>query len=485
MPIVLSVKYPPGSWFVGAKDLEFGKQHAGSGFSYDLRISNGGRGPLFNVSVGVDGTSFTQTNNCPATLMPPSGCTVHLVLATANVGSASDTLHLVAQGTTYDVGLHATVIALGPYLTVESYPATQQGLLGDRIDSQVRIVAFDSDVTISKIMVDDANGVITNQCVTVTTSGCNFTLSYTPRSVGTRNATVTIESNSSTSPQKITLQFNGIFPLSISPDHLSVSGLVGQMIGTGITLNNLGANYVGQIQSISAMGPLAVNSQCGNSIAAKASCQVIVNATAVSTGMFSGKVTVVTPDATLELPVTGNGLDFTVGPGSGASQTLTLVAGQTASLPLSVAGVAGFASGVNLTCATNIPLASCLVNPTSVQLNSSGTASSAMLNITTTKRGSAETSPVARVFWTFGGLAFGCILTGSGKRRRTGAMMLLCAVCLFGFSSCGGSSGGGGITQPPTQSGTPAGTYTATVTATYSTISPAVTRTMTVTVNVQ
>jgi hypothetical protein len=482
---IVDVKYPPGVWSVGTTDLNFGLVHVGTTLNRDLSVYDTGWGPLFNVSIGVDGTAFSQTNDCSTTLYPTTGCTVHVSLSTSTVGKVDDVLHLRAKASTADVGLHATLIPAGPYLQVAYTQGVQQVMIGDRIDTQVHIFALDSDVTVTKVTTSDRNVLMTSPCATVTVSGCDITITYLSKVVGTKDVSIAIESNASNSLQTATLKFEGISPLRLETDHLALAALVGQTGGTGLSLTNYGRSYTAQIQSISITGPFTLNSQCGASLAPSARCQIIVNFAPTNTGAFTGKLTIVVPELTIDLPVSGNAMDFTVGPASGAPATITTSAGQAATLPVSLAGIAGFASGVNLSCTTNIPVASCSVNPVFVQIDSSGAKFPATLTISTTKRGSAQSSPSSGLLLTFGALASGMVFLRVGRRRGSRTLMLLGMLAVLGMSSCGGGGSNTGSTPPPIQNGTPAGTYTATITAAFTSVTPAVNRTMTVNVVVQ
>jgi hypothetical protein len=140
----------------------------------------------------------------------------------------------------------------------------------------------------------------------------------------------------------------------------------------------------------------------------------------------------------------------------GASPTLTVTSGQSASVPLSVMGAATYAGGVTLTC-TGLPAgASCAFNPASLKL-AGGTPQSSTLTISTA---AGNMAGVDKPFLGPGMTTLSCgIFAGSllllwPKRRRAYWRIL----ALAGFTLL--PLGCGGIGSIAKSKNTPAGTYT-------------------------
>jgi hypothetical protein len=188
--------------------------------------------------------------------------------------------------------------------------------------------------------------------------------------------------------------------------------------------------------------------------------------------------------------------DFAVSAGSGGSATV--VAGQTATYPLSLAGSNGFNGSVGLSCSGAPAETACSISPTSVALNET-TPVTATVSVTTTARSFVMGPSVERPLnghWrmlivpgisaTFAALLalifFGLRSRGSHRfgwvPLVTVSMLLLIAGIAMSACGGGGGSNGGGT-------GTAAGNYTITITATTGSGASAVSHTTKLTLIVQ
>ena len=168
-------------------------------------------------------------------------------------------------------------------------------------------------------------------------------------------------------------------------------------------------------------------------------------------------------------------VDFSIG---AATSTLSVAAGASATVTLSVTPTNGFNAAVTFACSGLPSEATCSFSPASV--TPSGSAASTTMTITTT--GATTQSSIASPWETSLAVA---MLLGPAlyRRRRTlGWFVLVAAACLaLGMTGCGGGSS----SKTPTNPGTPAGTSTVTVTASSGTGAGAVTHTATITLTVQ
>jgi YVTN family beta-propeller protein len=484
-PFQASVKFPPGSWGVGTHDLQFGTKHVGDQFSYDFSVSNGGRGPLFDVNIGLDAPAFTQTNDCPSTLMPTQVCTVHLVIDTSVARNADGVLHLTSRSANTDVKLFAGVVPVGPYLQIFSVSADNEGWLGDQVWGGIRLVALDQSVAVTAVRTSDPGVTISNNCTTVTTSICEIGFSYVPTSVSKKDVTVTIESDASNSLMIAVLHFTGVFPLRFIPEQYNIGQLlVGNPITGGVSLQNYSHGYIGKFQ-ISTTGPINAISHCGDTVAPNSNCWLDITVNPTGIGSLSGVAKVVTPEDTAQLLISATVRDFSLQSTGGSSPSLTLNAGQTGTTALEVVPLGGFTGNIQLSCSSNIPAGSCSLNPGYLTIDSSGAHFASTLKVTTTKRTLSHAAPMQRgPILAFKMSMFGCgvLLIGLVGRRGSHLLVVLCAMSLLTIISCGGGGGNSGVTNPPPiETGTPSGTYTVTVIATYS----PVTRSIPVSVKVQ
>jgi len=197
---------------------------------------------------------------------------------------------------------------------------------------------------------------------------------------------------------------------------------------------------------------------------------------------MNGLVTVSYNGTQSTIVVTGNGIDFNLGPQAGGSTTATITAGSTATYNLSLNGTSGSTGTVNLTCSGAPLAASCSVNPTSLNLNGT-TPANFTVSVTTTARGSVfpanwrlpEGWFLPLLLWTTGAMVV--LALQRFPRRRARRIAWAAGFALLLAAGCGG---GAGSTRQP-QQGTPAGAYTITVTAT----SGSASRTLNLTLNVQ
>ncbi len=170
--------------------------------------------------------------------------------------------------------------------------------------------------------------------------------------------------------------------------------------------------------------------------------------------------------------------DFSLTAPSGTSATV--MAGQTATYVLSLAGSNGFNGTVSLTCTDNAPAAVCSVSPSSVMVNGT-TPAAATVSVTTSaphafvfpelQRPAPPPPPSLPVafLWLLVALTLAILLASlqSKANARRPAWAALAAIVLFATLAfgCGGSSP---PPPPPTTQtlGTPSGNYQVTVTAT-------------------
>ena len=167
------------------------------------------------------------------------------------------------------------------------------------------------------------------------------------------------------------------------------------------------------------------------------------------------------------------------------SAALSVVAGRSVSLPLTITPNGGFTQAVSFACSGLPTGAACSFSPATV--TPSGAAANTTLTITT-----AGSAMVPQWDWPSGPgtlfvaavvllLALAMVRSpASGRERRWRPVAIVPAVLLFALSCGGGDSDGGTTTPPPPATGTPAGNYAITVTATSGSGTTALTRTITV-----
>ncbi len=179
--------------------------------------------------------------------------------------------------------------------------------------------------------------------------------------------------------------------------------------------------------------------------------------------------------------------DFSVGPASGSSTSQTVTAGSTATYNLSIDPVNGLSGTVSFTCSGAPSLATCTVNPASVNLNGSDSGSTTV-TVSTTARSAVLMRPKPPTgpwiwLWMLALLAAVGTRLMAGRRlawSRAWAPLAVAMLSVALWAGCGGGGGGGS----PAPRGTPAGTYSLTVTGTYTSGTTTVHRNITLTLKV-
>ncbi len=325
---------------------------------------------------------------------------------------------------------------------------------------------------------------------------CVVGVSFSPTSVASSSAVLSIADNAAGNPHSVPLSGMGIPEVSLDQSSLSFGGsLVGSVSApAAVMMTNNADTTLLTITSIAISGAnggefslSAGTGACpssGGTLAPRTSCKINVAFNPQTLGSKTAMLTIT--DSAMGSPRTvalsGTGTDdFSV---SAPSPSATVVAGQTATYTLSFAGVTSLTRTVSLGCSGAPRASTCLISPNSLALSGT-TSATATVSVTTTTR--AFLLPYVRsprllpnlglpflvVLLTLALLA-GSLRQQGGLSRRAWAR--LAGVVLFAALSVGCGGGSGSAPQ-----GTPAGTYTLTITST----SGGVSHNMTLTLKVQ
>ncbi|WP_041596869.1 choice-of-anchor D domain-containing protein [Granulicella tundricola] len=252
--------------------------------------------------------------------------------------------------------------------------------------------------------------------------------------------------------------------------------------GQVFTFTNTGEGPI-TVTGVTTTGDFAVTSACTAPVAISSTCTANVVFRPTAAGTRTGSVTFATnvSGSTYIVALTGVGInppDFSVGDASGnATTSVTVVAGNTGTVPLTFTPLFGFSGTVSITCVSTATVAPTGVSCTAPAAFTLTGASTQNITFTTASRlfsrngglGFApDASPLTKVLvLAAAGLLMLLAATSRklGRAARLGGLLsILTAIC-FATSGCGGSSG---PTVNP--NGTPAGTYTYTVTVTSGTV---------------
>jgi hypothetical protein len=312
-------------------------------------------------------------------------------------------------------------------------------------------------------------------------SQCTISVTFTPLATGTRSAQITVIDNSGTQVADLTGTGGSTPIVSYSPTSLTFAT---QSVGVAsspqtITITNTGTAAL-TITSATASGDFAVQANnCTTALQATtppSNCTLSITFTPTIAGASVGAVTLTdnAPNSPQIILLTGTGTGSSSDFGVAVTPASTsVVAGNNASVSITVSSVGVFNSPVALSCSGLPALATCSASPSSVTPSSSS-AATATLKISTTRRTSLPPGGLPRLpgsgltarpwIWLLAALlllSFGALAGRRNRPQWSWAVLVLTALWLASFAACG--SGGTGYVNP---TGTPAGTYTITVTGT-------------------
>src|SRR2546426_895241 len=278
--------------------LNFASQPVGSTSAAQIvTLTDSGSGTLIITSI-VPGGDFAQTNTCGTSLAAGAGCTISATftptaagLRTGGVAITSDArgsvpvITLTGIGFAPGISLSSTILIFADQF-VGTTSAPQTVALNNGSGTSLAITSI----------VTSGDFAQTNTCGSSVASGggCTISVTFKPTARGTRTGAIIITDSGSGSPRTITLTGTGAAPVvTLVPLSLSFTG--NQTVGTTsmplpVTLTNSG-NATLTITSIVASLNFST-SNCGNSLAAGASCTISVIFTPTMPGLLTGMVTI-------------------------------------------------------------------------------------------------------------------------------------------------------------------------------------------------
>jgi hypothetical protein len=427
---------------------------------------------------------------------PGQTCTLTVTFTPTAAGALTGSVSVPSDAT----GSPATIVLQGtgtntaaPAVTLApstlSFPGTNVGLTATAqtvtVSNTGNAVLNISGITIGGTNPSDFAETTTCGATLAASATCTISVTFTPASVASFSATVSVADNATGSPQTVTLSGSGTTPpapaAALAPSMLSFANTVVGATATAqtLTLSNTG-NATLTISGITIGGTnssdFAETTTCGATLAVSATCTISVTFTPASIASFTATVSVA--DNATGSPQTatlsGSGVaapDFSV---SASPPTEAVNAGSTATYNITVAAINGdFSNPVTLT-ATGLPAgATATFAPASVTPGSESASS-----VLTIQTGTAQAQMHRQERWPWlpaATLAF-CIPLLWWRRRNRQRLLstgLLCVLLSVGATMLSGC-GGGYYAQPPSQ------TYTITVTGTSGSTQHSTTVTLTV-----
>ncbi|HSY36618.1 MAG TPA: choice-of-anchor D domain-containing protein [Acidobacteriaceae bacterium] len=416
-----------------------------------------------NTCVGV---SLQSQQSCAVSVVyqaPTSGAPVLATLNITDGAAAVDT-----------VSLYGSIITQ-PTITITPGPFSFGALtVGQSVQQVFHITNTGSaNETLSNIYILLANSIapseygLQNSCTNPLSpsDSCTVAVTFTPSTVGTYNAVLSISINGGVAVQTLPIPANVVVPFSVSPSNLTFSStIVGSAAAAqSITItNNLSTAINSPALAITGpnAGDFSQTTSCPASLAGGAMCTANITFKPSTSSVETATLTLTssTGNTTQTVALSGTGLspDFSI---TASPSSVTITAGQVAAYNFSAAPSAGFAGNVTLGCSGLPAFATCSFSPASVAIMG-GTTSTSVLSVATASQASlSHDTSIQFAVALFGSMM---VLVLPGRRRKVLARIF----CSLLFASTGlllvSASGCSGGSAPPASE---AGTYTVTVTA--------------------
>jgi len=201
--------------------LTFGQQIVGArGTAQSVGLTNTGTVALPMTQISTSG-DFTQTNNCPSTIVVGAGCAILITFTPTAPGTRSGTLSFTdsAGDVLQSEALSGTGLSTSPTVSLSPAVMNFQGqTLGTSSASQTLVLTNSggSEMTLTGISIT-GDFTQTNNCPLTLAAGasCALAVSFTPTVVGTRSGAVSTTGNAANSPQSASFIGNGLAATSV------------------------------------------------------------------------------------------------------------------------------------------------------------------------------------------------------------------------------------------------------------------------------
>ena len=216
----VSVLAEPDTLTLTGTNLSFAPQLNGTASAaQNETITNTGSSSVVISSIALTGANagdFSQSNSCGSSLEAGASCGLNVIFAPNQPGprSASITITDNTTGSPHSVSLVGTGLTLGAdaTLSASSLAYHSQTIETASIPQTITLTNYGSTMlSISSITIG-ANYGETSTCDSTLDSGASCTLSvtFTPRSTGPLNGTLTISDSAGNSPQIVSLSGTGV-----------------------------------------------------------------------------------------------------------------------------------------------------------------------------------------------------------------------------------------------------------------------------------
>jgi hypothetical protein len=190
-----------------------------SGFADVLVANTSAVGNVSITSIGITTGDFTETNNCPTTLVPAATCLVHVTFTPTAGGTRTGSITLTdsAPGSPHVINLTGTGLVPMASLNPTSLTFASQAIGTPSGAQQITLTnAGGANLNISNIgTTGDFSE--TNNCgagldTSVDSNTCQISVTFSPTALGNRTGVLSVSDNAADSPQTVSLSGQGVNP---------------------------------------------------------------------------------------------------------------------------------------------------------------------------------------------------------------------------------------------------------------------------------
>jgi hypothetical protein len=263
--------------------------------------------PLTIGSIAVAGTNatdFSQTNTCGSSLPPSAKCTISVTFMPTQPGPRRATVTITGDTGDFQQGMEIALsgtgaVSSGPNATLSATSMTfGTQLVGTTSAQSITLSNYGEQplsvfFTVTSADPDDFPEMNTCESSVAPGATCTISVTFKPKGINARNASLSITDNAPGSPQTIALSGVGTV-VELNPASLDLGWMpVGWQSKALTTLTNVGSTTL-SITGITITGSSAFSqtNTCPVSLGAGASCTITVTFTARERGIFNGTVSI-------------------------------------------------------------------------------------------------------------------------------------------------------------------------------------------------
>jgi hypothetical protein len=328
-----------------------------------------------SVYISPAGSDFTTQASSTCTSVPAGGtCSFTITFSPSASGQRTATLYVNSNdATSPQLTAALTGAGVAPTTTATLTPSSASFgsvTVGTTSTAQQFTLTNTGNTAIGNISVGTStNFAATPNCGSTLAPGanCSINVVFIPTAAGSLTGTLTVNSTSSNGPQTAALSGNGLSNLrglTLSTYALDMGSFevaagvqgLGASAAQQVYVTNNDTTTVTFSQSLTTSGiafPVSgdflSNNNCGQTLAAGASCRLNLYFKPTATGTRVGSLTIVSTasNGTQTLTLSGIGTDYTM---AANPATVTVVQGSTAIFPIALTPISGYSNTINFSC---------------------------------------------------------------------------------------------------------------------------------------